>query len=342
MEAVSFSVGVVALASLFSTCVECFGYLEASKSHGRDYEILLTQLDVEKTKLLQWGERMGLRCEEGRDDRLNDPHTRPTLERVLNCIKMLLTDSDNLAQKYGLKPVERIDHAVEATAIVSRLRMRLFADSNERFAARIMNQQKRTGFLAKTKLAIHDCNKFKDLVAQLSTFVGSLNDLVPATETTKRRLIQEDVESLVGDLSSLRLLRDACEDVNPEWSYAATQQVELSELATTDRRNIEEWVQDTTFSDEYQEAGPSGDFFSRSWNPEANSAERQRYLEEILSHCDSRQLSFVHNFVSPRLKKDPFTFLPDELCFRVSLCFVCSLHRIRTHYHARFYHLLTT
>lgn len=49
-----------------------------------------------------------------------------------------------------------------------------------------------------------------------------------------------------------------------------------------------------------------------------NGAERERYLAELLNMCDSQLLSFVHHFVSPRLKKDPFEHLPDELCLRVS------------------------
>ena len=48
-----------------------------------------------------------------------------------------------------------------------------------------------------------------------------------------------------------------------------------------------------------------------------NPAERQRCLAELLNMCDSNLLSFVHHFVSPRLKKDPFEHLPDELCLRV-------------------------
>ncbi|KAI9895054.1 MAG: hypothetical protein M1814_000279 [Vezdaea aestivalis] len=48
-----------------------------------------------------------------------------------------------------------------------------------------------------------------------------------------------------------------------------------------------------------------------------DSAERQRFLAEMLNLCDNQQLSFVHSFVSPRLKKDPFRRLPDELCLRV-------------------------
>lgn len=48
-----------------------------------------------------------------------------------------------------------------------------------------------------------------------------------------------------------------------------------------------------------------------------NAAERQRYLAELLNMCDSQLLSFVHHFVSPRLKKDPFQHLPTELALRV-------------------------
>lgn len=50
---------------------------------------------------------------------------------------------------------------------------------------------------------------------------------------------------------------------------------------------------------------------------EMNDAERQRLLTELLNMCNSAQLGFVQDFVSPRLKKDPFTSFPDELCLRV-------------------------
>jgi F-box and WD-40 domain protein CDC4 len=48
-----------------------------------------------------------------------------------------------------------------------------------------------------------------------------------------------------------------------------------------------------------------------------NRAERLRLLGELLNLCDSQELSFVAEFVSPRLKKDPFMVLPVELCLRV-------------------------
>ncbi|KAI4703373.1 hypothetical protein J4E81_002251 [Alternaria sp. BMP 2799] len=51
-----------------------------------------------------------------------------------------------------------------------------------------------------------------------------------------------------------------------------------------------------------------------------NRAERMRLLGELLNLCDSQELSFVAEFVSPRLKKDPFMVLPTELCLRILEC----------------------
>ncbi|KAF7587520.1 hypothetical protein BBP40_007079 [Aspergillus hancockii] len=44
---------------------------------------------------------------------------------------------------------------------------------------------------------------------------------------------------------------------------------------------------------------------------------RQKFLEGLLSLCDSQLLSFVSSYVGPRLRKDPFLVFPTELCLRV-------------------------
>jgi len=69
-------------------------------------------------------------------------------------------------------------------------------------------------------------------------------------------------------------------------------------------------------------ANENEDTFLRDARPhfsKLDSQERQRFLAEILNLCDSQQLSFVLNYVSPRLKKDPFKTLPNELCLRVCI-----------------------
>jgi F-box and WD-40 domain protein CDC4 len=47
------------------------------------------------------------------------------------------------------------------------------------------------------------------------------------------------------------------------------------------------------------------------------SAQKQRFLVDILNLCDNQQLSFISSFISPRLRKDPFLAFPNEICLRV-------------------------
>ncbi|KAK9451351.1 WD40-repeat-containing domain protein [Limtongia smithiae] len=45
--------------------------------------------------------------------------------------------------------------------------------------------------------------------------------------------------------------------------------------------------------------------------------EQKALLASLLSVCDTATLSFVVDYVSPLLKKDPFAVLPNEICFRI-------------------------
>ena len=47
---------------------------------------------------------------------------------------------------------------------------------------------------------------------------------------------------------------------------------------------------------------------------------KETWLASIVDACDNHSLSFLHHLVSPRLKKDPFRVLPNELCFKVRRC----------------------
>ncbi|PHH59199.1 hypothetical protein CDD81_3575 [Ophiocordyceps australis] len=71
---------------------------------------------------------------------------------------------------------------------------------------------------------------------------------------------------------------------------------------------------------DWSDAADDEDFFLskvRQHFKNSSGPQRTRILADLLNLCTSQQLSFVHQFVSPLLKKDPFTSLPDELCLRV-------------------------
>ena len=82
--------GVAPLAYLFSTCVECWKYIELARFYGRARDLLATQLELGKARFLIWGDAVRvLPLSTGRrDDILDQPHITPNVKRVL--IAMIL------------------------------------------------------------------------------------------------------------------------------------------------------------------------------------------------------------------------------------------------------------
>ncbi|KAI9742554.1 MAG: hypothetical protein M1818_003694 [Claussenomyces sp. TS43310] len=77
---------------------------------------------------------------------------------------------------------------------------------------------------------------------------------------------------------------------------------------------------DSMMRPDWSEATDQEDIFLaqiRTYFKQRSGPERTRILGDLLNLCTSQQLSFVSQYVSPLLKKDPFTSLPDELCLRV-------------------------
>jgi|SRR6478735_5156622 hypothetical protein len=96
------AVGVVGLIGAFKDTIDLFGLLAESRDLGRDYEILRIKLDIQKTLLLQWTDRVGLLRQDDYDPYLDQAHTREAIGHTLSCIRLLLTDATTLKNKYGL------------------------------------------------------------------------------------------------------------------------------------------------------------------------------------------------------------------------------------------------
>ncbi|KAF2767244.1 WD40 repeat-like protein, partial [Teratosphaeria nubilosa] len=71
---------------------------------------------------------------------------------------------------------------------------------------------------------------------------------------------------------------------------------------------------------DWSTAAPSediGDIDIEDEGTQTSNDERQRMLAALLNMCDGKLLGFVAGFVGPRLKRDPFSVLPNELCLRI-------------------------
>ena len=142
--AVGIALSAAGLAALFSTCVDCFNLVNSCRAYGRHYQILLTKLDVEKTRFLQWGEGVGLfnLNPHSRHPWLDTNPQQETTIAVLNCIKLLLTDADQLRLKYGINEncEGRSSTPSADTTIISNSRLQSFKEAYAKFRDRIALQ----------------------------------------------------------------------------------------------------------------------------------------------------------------------------------------------------------
>lgn len=245
VEPVSLSVGAAALASLFSTCLDCFDYFKAAQSFGGDLEILVNKLDCQKERLLTWGELVGISktAEEGRNAELDTPKG-DLVKGCLTSITSLCSDAEKLQKDYGVQHVTGHSSAVDQNNRLSSNRMALFRKSFQRISQTDARGQ--PNMLAATRWAIHDKSKFETLTSHIRELVDGLHNAIPVPTRSQETMVQADIASL--ELSRLRLVRSACEGIYQSWSDVANVIIIASGVGTIDRRSVGERIQDTSYS----------------------------------------------------------------------------------------------
>jgi hypothetical protein len=251
MEVTSLTLGVVSLAGLFNTCIEAFSYLKAARALERDLEILLVKLDIQKARLLSWGNSVGIvrALDDGRSAILEDEPAVQVIKRTLESIHVLLTDSQQLRDRYDMREVPESSNTTTLRYIelVSPTSMTIFRRSYTRLCNRIITNNSRVPASNRVIWAIQDREKFGSLVDDLRDLVdGLVTLLTPVVQSVGNRIIEDDIASL--KISNLRLFVEACrgeeEEVYQAWSGVASEAVFASEHGTGDHRIVEEWMED--------------------------------------------------------------------------------------------------
>jgi F-box and WD-40 domain protein CDC4 len=91
----------------------------------------------------------------------------------------------------------------------------------------------------------------------------------------------------------------------PSWSTATAPYLDLNMAEDLDLDGVGAFMADRRFRN------------IKTVFSEMDHDERMTILTELLADCDGKLLGYVANFVAPRLKRDPFGVLPNELCLRV-------------------------
>ena len=205
-----------------------------------------------------WGDAIGIlkTAEEGRDAALDSQQIAQVVQRILNCIIAIFTDSEALVARYGLQKMQPGEFSAKGSTL-STNQLSKFKASYRQFQARIEHEQNNTTLLAKARWAIKDRNKFTDLVDEVRQFIDSLKDITESLggnlTQRQRAAIEEEIESLP-DVRSIKLVKDASKNVHADWSDAATQALEMSILGREDKEDILKWITDTDDTEVYRQA----------------------------------------------------------------------------------------
>lgn len=217
-EAVGVALGTLALLSTFKDCIDLFSTISAIKSLGLDYEILNTKLDIEKTLLLQWVDRVRLLHPKNYDRRLNDARTNKVVSSILASIKLLLSETTGLQTRYGLKPVEKprdgLTREEMQTTIIPSMsvpRMKQFRRDFDSLSLRVHATQRESSIKQRCFWVVRDKEKFSGLVRELSGFIGKLNAVIPATQEPIELMTRKDLENIIG-LRQVQLVLEAAKE----------------------------------------------------------------------------------------------------------------------------------
>ncbi|KAJ5651018.1 uncharacterized protein N7484_004741 [Penicillium longicatenatum] len=108
MDPVSFAVGIIGLAGLFSTCLEVVEKFDSFKEFGIESRSISAQFEAQRLRLQKWGQAVGLQGDtlmEKHSKLLDDPRTYSIVEKLLSAIQGVCTYADDLA----LGPVSPIE-----------------------------------------------------------------------------------------------------------------------------------------------------------------------------------------------------------------------------------------
>lgn len=230
-EAVGLAVGVVALASLFTTCVDCWELFDNARVSDEQFELLATKLEVEKTRLLLWGDTLRIMDERPSDALMNTTSFRSVVQRILSCIYAVFEDSNILVERYGLVPAERLALETESVKRVtlSSRQMDRFKWLRKRLKMPAREERGEISAMKGARWAIRDRQKFGEMIEDLRQYIDELKDI---TETTQgpgdsRHLIYEEIQPLP-DTANIGLLIKATSDTHQDWHDCATEVFEMS------------------------------------------------------------------------------------------------------------------
>ncbi|KAH8886438.1 hypothetical protein GQ53DRAFT_658173, partial [Thozetella sp. PMI_491] len=212
-EPVGIVLGVLGISGLFTACIENFDIVVRARNFGEEFDLLCTQLSLQRLRLVLWGETLGLVPDpDGKRKPYNSAvdraDIRPAIGSTLNHLRLQLEKADVVTERYKLGDIVS-GEPCQALQMSNSTGLKIFSERFEAFTARIRKNQKQKSGWTVTRWSIHDASKFKAIVDNIRDLIDDLESVASTLRVLKdqQSLLVQEIES-ISDEQSLRLLQD--------------------------------------------------------------------------------------------------------------------------------------
>jgi rubrerythrin len=208
--------GVAALPGVFTSCIDCFEYIQFSRHFGHDYQRSVLKLDIAANRLSRWGEAIGL-CDAAFTIDLSAkemPIAAETLGEILNLFQILREKSQKFAAKTKQEDLVVFNPDLDHDSRIGPLHKQLQGlaiSRQERSKAR----HKSVGLVQKASWALYEKNRFEVLIDDVRVLIDALIEMLPGKAVTSQRRIAALEASLINDPAALQLLVDITDKDDP-------------------------------------------------------------------------------------------------------------------------------
>ncbi|EUC40024.1 hypothetical protein COCMIDRAFT_67068, partial [Bipolaris oryzae ATCC 44560] len=190
-ETAGLLIGAVSLTTIFTTCVDCFEYVQLGRNFGKDYQRALLKLDIAKLRLSRWADVV----DESHNQCRVSVGTSAEAEKVKEILGEIVTcfaDAEKVSQRFKTKSgstelqVYDVNTDLEPSLRTMHDKMRDLA----------LKRQHRSTVRQKTAWALYEKKHFDRLISDIVELVDSLVQLFPATQQRQSELVVEEVQEI--------------------------------------------------------------------------------------------------------------------------------------------------